>query len=157
MIILYPPAKTLDFETEPSINVCTHPDFLICLTDLINGLSNLSINEIGSLMGVSPKLAQLNHERFQSWSFPTEQNAKQALLAFKGDVYEGLKAHEFSKKDFQFAQNSLRILSGLYGLLKPFDLIQPYRLEMGTVYANPAGKDLYSFWGDRLSETIRRN
>lgn len=157
MIILLSPAKTLDFETEPSINVCTQPDFLDLSQDLINGLSNLSINEIRSLMGLSEKLAQLNHDRFQSWSKKhSEQNAKQALLAFKGDVYEGLKAHEFSKKDFQFAQKNLRILSGLYGLLKPLDLIQPYRLEMGTIYANPLGKDLYSFWGNRLCETIAK-
>ena len=95
----------MDFETEPSINVCTQPDFLDLSQDLINGLSNLSMNEISTLMGLSEKLAQLNHDRFQSWSRKhSEQNAKQALLAFKGDVYEGLKAHEFSKKDFQFAQ-----------------------------------------------------
>ena len=107
-------------------------------------------------MGLSSKLAKLNHERFKAWTKNHEKNtSKQAVLAFKGDVYEGLKAWDFKQKDFQFAQANLRILSGLYGVLKPLDLIQPYRLEMGTVYPNPAGKDLYAFWGDRLANSIR--
>ena len=101
-------------------------------------------------MGLSLKLAQLNHDRFQAWTKVHDaETSKQAIVAFKGDVYEGLRAWEFKAHDFEFAQSNLRILSGLYGILKPLDLIQPYRLEMGTVYANPAGKDLYAFWGNR--------
>jgi len=158
MIILLSPAKTLDFENPSPTGICTEPDFLDFSNDLIRGLSKLSTEEICSLMGLSSKLSLLNYERFQSWTIKHQkQNSKQALLAFKGDVYEGLKAWEFSQEDFKYAQTKLRILSGLYGLLKPLDLIQPYRLEMGTVYANPAGKDLYAFWGDRLADNIRKD
>ena len=158
MLIILSPAKSLDFESAPETSVCTKPDFLKFSDQLIRGLSNLSIEEIGALMSLSPKLSLLNHERFQAWSkMHNNQNSKQALLAFKGDVYEGLKAREFSKADFEFAQNKLRILSGLYGVLRPLDLIQPYRLEMGTVYPNPAGKDLYAFWGNTLAESLNKD
>lgn len=158
MIILLSPAKTLDFDSPSVCEVCTKPDFLDFSNALIGGLSKLSAEEIGSLMGLSSKLSQLNYERFQRWNKEhPKQNSKQALLAFKGDVYEGLQAWDFSQHDFKYAQSKLRILSGLYGLLKPLDLIQPYRLEMGTVYANPAGKDLYAFWGDHLSDNIRKD
>ena len=156
MLTLLSPAKTLDFESPSLANMFTKPDFLDLSQDLMNGLCKLSTEEVGSLMGLSSKLAKLNHERFKTWTKRHEINAsKQAVLAFKGDVYEGLKAWKFNTADFEYAQCNLRILSGLYGLLKPLDLIQPYRLEMGTVYANPAGKDLYAFWGDRLANTIR--
>ena len=158
MIILLSPAKTLDFDSPSICEICTKPDFLNFSNALIGGLSKLSTEEISSLMGLSSKLAQLNYERFQSWTKEHQvENSKQALLAFKGDVYEGLKAWEFDKKDFEYAQSNLRILSGLYGLLKPLDLIQPYRLEMGTAYSNPAGRDLYAFWGDRLADSIRKD
>jgi len=158
MLIILSPAKSLDFDSEPETNVCTKPDFLEFSEQLIRGLTNLSIKEIGTLMSLSPKLSLLNHERFQAWSKMHDiQNSKQALLAFKGDVYEGLKAWEFSKADFEFAQNKLRILSGLYGVLRPLDLIQPYRLEMGTVYPNPAGKDLYAFWGNALVTSLNKD
>ena len=158
MIILLSPAKTLDFDTPSPTSLCTKPDFLNLSQDLINGLSNLNVDEIGSLMGLSEKLAQLNYDRFQTWSREHGQNtSKQAITAFKGDVYEGLKAWNFDQTDFEYAQKHLRILSGLYGLLKPLDLIQPYRLEMGTVYANPAGKDLYAFWGDHLAKSISQD
>ena len=109
-------------------------------------------------MGISPKLADLNRERYQSWRFKHDpQSSKQAILAFKGDVYEGLEAWNFKKSDFTYAQKSVRILSGLYGLLRPLDLIQPHRLEMGTSYENSAGKDLYAFWGDRLAKAINQD
>ena len=109
-------------------------------------------------MGISPKLAELNRERYQSWRFKHDsKSSKQAILAFKGDVYEGLQAWNFKKGDFNYAQKSLRILSGLYGILRPLDLIQPHRLEMGTAYSNPSGKDLYAFWGDRLAKAINRD
>ena len=156
MLTLLSPAKTLDFESPSPTDICTKPDFLDLSQDLMNGLCKLSAEQVGSLMGLSSKLAKLNHERFKAWTKNHEKNtSKQAVLAFKGDVYEGLKAWDFKQKDFQFAQANLRILSGLYGVLKPLDLIQPYRLEMGTVYPNPAGKDLYAFWGDRLANSIR--
>ena len=155
MLILISPAKTLDYETPPATEVCTQPEFLDESSALIRGLSKLSEEEVGELMGISPKLAKLNKDRFSNWQPPfTPENSKQAALAFKGDVYEGMRAWEFNVEDFAFAQKSLRILSGLYGLLRPLDLMQPYRLEMGTVYANPAGKDLYAFWGDRLAKAI---
>ncbi len=155
MIILLSPAKTLDFDPVAHVKTCTKPDLLEFSEQLINGLGKLSVKEIGSLMRLSPKLAELNHERFQNWKAKHDlPRAKQAVLAFKGDVYSGLSAWDFNKEDFQFAQENLRILSGLYGILRPLDLIQPYRLEMGTVYPNPAGKDLYAFWGDRLRDTL---
>jgi len=155
MLILISPAKTLDYETPPQTEICTQPDFLEEAASLVKGLSKLSEDEVADLMGISPKLAKLNKERFGNWATPfTEKNAKQAALAFKGDVYAGMKAWEFDADDFAYAQKTLRILSGLYGLLRPLDLMQPYRLEMGTVYPNPRGKDLYEFWGDRLAEAI---
>jgi len=155
MLVLLSPAKTLDFEHPSSTEICTQPDFLDLSQDLINALANLSAEQLCELMKLSPKLGQLNQQRFQSWSFSHNiKSSKQAILAFKGDVYEGLKAWEFKKHDLKFAQAHLRILSGLYGLLKPLDLIQPYRLEMGTLFTNPAGKDLYTFWGDRLALAI---
>jgi cytoplasmic iron level regulating protein YaaA (DUF328/UPF0246 family) len=108
-------------------------------------------------MGISPKLSELNKKRYQDWKIEhSTGNSKQAILAFKGDVYEGMKAWDYTQEDFIYAQKNLRLLSGLYGLLRPLDLIQPHRLEMGTVYANPAGKDLYAFWGDLLCKTLNR-
>ncbi|MEK9773013.1 MAG: peroxide stress protein YaaA [Opitutae bacterium] len=158
MLVLLSPAKTLDFESPTPTQICTKPDFLDLSEDLTKGLSELSTEELGRLMGLSPKLAQLNYDRFQTWSKEHRENtSKQAITAFKGDVYEGLKAWNFNQGDFEYAQKNLRILSGLYGILKPLDLIQPYRLEMGTVYANPAGKDLYAFWGDKLANSIKKD
>ncbi len=108
-------------------------------------------------MSISDKLGQLNAERFQTWHTPfTPDNARQAVLAFKGDVYTGLDAESFSNEDFSFAQKHLRILSGLYGLLKPLDLMQPYRLEMGTRFENTRGKDLYAFWGSKITEALNQ-
>ena len=158
MIILLSPAKTLDFEDYGKDIPCTHPEFINLSKDLINGLSKLTSSEVGSLMNISPKLADLNRERFQQWKSKHDKvNSKQAILAFKGDVYEGLRAWEFNKSDFSYAQKHLRVLSGLYGILKPLDLIQPYRLEMGTVYPNPKGRDLYAFWGDNLANQINHD
>ena len=157
MIILLSPAKTLDFENPAVEKTCTEPEFLSLSKNLIAGLSKMSNEEISKLMGISDKLAALNSERYKSWNVKHKsKNSKQAILAFKGDVYEGMKAWDYTKEDFIYAQKNLRMLSGLYGLLRPLDLIQPHRLEMGTVYANPAGKDLYAFWGDRLCNTLNR-
>ena len=158
MIILLSPAKTLDFESPAESKICTQPEFLKFSKSLISGLCKLNSEQIGKLMSISPKLAELNHSRFQNWKARHDENSsKQAILAFKGDVYEGLEAWNFNANDFKFAQRYLRVLSGLYGILKPLDLIQPHRLEMGTAYANPAGKDLYAFWGDRLSKAVQKD
>lgn len=157
MKLVISPAKTLDFDTAPVTTACTQPDFLLQSQQLIDELKTLSQAEVASLMKLSDKLAALNVARFGSWATPfTPENAKQAILAFKGDVYTGLDAETFSEEDFSFAQQHLRILSGLYGLLKPLDLIQPYRLEMGTRFNNSKGKNLYEFWDMQLTGALNR-
>ncbi len=157
MKIVISPAKTLDFETPAQTNTHSQPAYLEQSQQLIDELKVLSVSDIATLMKLSDKLASLNMARFGSWVIPFSQdNAKQALLAFKGDVYTGLNAESFSENDFEFAQQSLRILSGLYGLLKPLDLIQAYRLEMGTKFANSQGKDLYQFWGNQLTDALNK-
>ncbi|MFI8479826.1 peroxide stress protein YaaA [Pseudomonas sp. NPDC078700] len=152
MLMVISPAKTLDYETLPVTERFTLPQHLEHASDLISQLRDFSPQQIAELMHLSDKLAGLNAARFGSWSAKfTPENSKQALLAFKGDVYTGLAAEDFSEADFDYAQQHLRMLSGLYGLLRPLDLMQPYRLEMGTKLSNPRGKDLYAFWGDRIS------
>ncbi|QLF91993.1 peroxide stress protein YaaA [Pseudomonas sp. ABC1] len=152
MLMVISPAKTLDYDTPPATQRHTLPEHLEHSAELIEHLRELSPQDISELMHLSDKLAALNVARYGSWTPEfTPQNAKQALLAFKGDVYTGLQAETFSEDDFDFAQRHLRMLSGLYGVLRPLDLIQPYRLEMGTRLANARGKDLYAFWGDRIS------
>lgn len=122
---------------------------------LIDDARTLAPDDIRSLMGVSEAIASLNYERFMNWApESTIANAKQAILAFKGDVYTGLEAETMSTKDLEFAQVHLRILSGLYGLLRPLDLMQPYRLEMGLKFSNQRGKNLYEFWGERITDAI---
>ena len=152
MLMVISPAKTLDYETPPVTQRFTLPAHLDHASELIEQLRELSPADISTLMDLSDKLAGLNAARFGSWvpDF-TPANAKQALLAFKGDVYTGLHADDFNDADFDFAQQHLRMLSGLYGLLRPLDLMQPYRLEMGTKLANPRGKNLYEFWDERIS------
>lgn len=156
MITLLSPAKNLDFETEPTTQVFTQPDFQSESAQLIKKLSKLSKKKIAELMHLSDNLASLNHERYQKWSLPFDAtNAKQAALAFNGEVYTGLATDSFSEQDFAFAQRHLRILSGLHGLLRPLDLIQPYRLEMGTKFsAKPSQKNLYEFWGSKIAQRI---
>lgn len=157
MLMLLSPAKNLDFETAPTTKKYTQPDLLLHAEELIEPLRKLAPHDVSELMKISDKLGQLNYDRFQAWQPPfDESNAKQAALAFNGDVYAGLDAPSFSAKDFTFAQKHLRILSGLYGLLRPLDLIQPYRLEMGTKFANPRGKDLYAFWGEVITEQLNQ-
>ncbi len=155
MLIVISPAKTLDFETPPKVASFTIPDFLDDSAELIDNLREFEPYKLGELMGISPKLAQLNSNRYHAWSLSfTNSNAKQSVLAFKGDVYTGLDADNLSPDDLQYAQEHLRILSGLYGVLKPLDLMQPYRLEMGTKLENRRGKDLYAFWHDRINAAI---
>ena len=155
MLIVVSPAKTLDYDTPPVTRTHTQPDFLEQSAKLIKQLRKLSPDQLASLMKISDKLAQLNVARYEAWQQPfTPDNAKQAVLAFKGDVYTGLDAETLTEKQFKFAQKHLRILSGLYGLLRPLDLMQAYRLEMGTRFVNDAGKDLYAFWGDLITEKL---
>lgn len=157
MLMVISPAKTLDYESPLATERYTQPDFLDDACELVDQLKELEPHQISNLMSISDKLGQLNAERFQNWHTPfTPENARQAVLAFKGDVYTGLDAENFSEKDFEFAQNHLRMLSGLYGVLKPLDLMQPYRLEMGTRFENKRGKDLYEFWGSKITEEINR-
>lgn len=155
MLMVISPAKTLDFDTPPTTKRYTQPQFLDHSQELISQLRDMTPAQIGELMHLSDKLSGLNAARFGSWNPAfTPENAKQALLAFKGDVYTGLDADTLSGPDLTYAQKHLRMLSGLYGLLRPLDLMQPYRLEMGTKLANARGKDLYAFWGDRISEWL---
>jgi len=155
MLIVISPAKTLDYESEIPALETTQPDFLKESAALIKELRELSPQQISSLMKISDKLGALNYDRFQNWKRPfTEKNARPALLAFKGDVYTGLEAGTLKKRDFDYAQKHLRMLSGLYGLLRPLDLMQPYRLEMGTKMQNSRGKNLYEFWGDRITRAL---
>ncbi|WP_444906839.1 peroxide stress protein YaaA [Microbulbifer sp. SSSA008] len=155
MLIVISPAKTLDYESDiPSLET-TQPDFLKESAALIKELRELSPQQVSSLMKISDKLGVLNYDRFQTWKRPfTDNNARPALLAFKGDVYTGLEAETMGKRDFAYAQKHLRMLSGLYGLLRPLDLMQPYRLEMGTKFENAKGKNLYEFWGDKITEAL---
>ena len=157
MLMIISPAKTLDYESPLATETHTQPDFLDDACELIDQLKELEPHQVSNLMSISDKLGQLNAERFQCWHTPfTPDNARQAVLAFKGDVYTGLDAESFSSGDFSFAQKHLRILSGLYGLLKPLDLMQPYRLEMGTRFENTRGKDLYAFWGSKITEALNQ-
>lgn len=157
MLIVVSPAKTLDYESAPKTSLATQPDYLDHSQQLINRLRQFSPLDVAELMKVSMKIADLNVDRYAAWKKPfTEKNAKQAVLAFKGDVYTGLEADDFDSRDFKFAQEHLRILSGLYGLLRPLDLMQAYRLEMGTKLQNGRGKNLYEFWGDTITEGLNR-
>ncbi len=157
MLLVISPAKTLDYETPPKTRQFTEPDYLEHSQQLINRMRNYSVLDIAETMAVSKKIAELNFERFANWQTPfTPANARQALLAFKGDVYTGLDAGSFNSADFRFAQKHLRILSGLYGLLRPLDLMQPYRLEMGRRIENDRGKNLYEFWGDIITDGLNR-
>ena len=158
MLMVISPAKTLDFETPSITKTNTQPDFMDEATQLVDVLRDYSPARIAKLMKLSDKLAGLNVARYQEWQPPFDMdNAKQALLAFKGDVYTGIDAESFKRPELTYVQKHLRILSGLYGLLRPLDLIQPYRLEMGTSLKNPEGKDLYQFWGSKITDEINAN
>lgn len=155
MLIIISPAKTLDFKNPSPISKSSIPEMLNDSKKLAGKLRELSAEEISELMGISSSLAYLNYERFQTWHTPfTTKNAKQAVFAFNGDVYAGLDATSMTEEKLEKAQKKLRILSGLYGILKPLDLIQPYRLEMGTKFGIGKAKDLYSFWGEKVTKKI---
>ncbi len=151
------PAKTLDFDTASTTQKHNTPEFLAQSQQLIDTAKKLSPADISALMKISEKLGILNFERFHDWQTPFSlDNAKQAILAFKGDVYTGLDAESLSEEALLWADEHLAILSGLYGLLRPLDLMQAYRLEMGTKLENPYGKNLYEFWGDKVTEAINK-
>jgi cytoplasmic iron level regulating protein YaaA (DUF328/UPF0246 family) len=155
MITVISPAKTLDFETAAGTRKATQPELLQRSAQLVKDAQQMSPDDIRTLMGVSENIAQLNHRRFMNWSAPFSlDNAKQAIFAFKGDVYTGLDAQTLTTKQLNYAQKHLRILSGLYGLLRPLDLMQAYRLEMGLKFANRGGANLYQFWGDQISDGL---
>lgn len=152
MLALVSPAKKLDFEQAAPLSAHTQPDFLDDTAALAGILKDMPASRLKALMGLSDKLAELNYNRYRHFSLPfAPDNAKQAAYAFRGDTYVGLDADSLSEKDMDYAQDHLRILSGLYGMLRPLDLMQPYRLEMGTKLANDNGEDLYDFWGDKLT------
>ena len=154
MLAIISPSKTQDFSS-CDIKSYSQSRQLKHSQELVSILKNKNQQQISKLMSLSEKLSKLNFDRFQSFKTPFSLgNAKQALLAFKGDVYNGIDASSLSSQDLEFAQNNVRILSGLYGVLRPLDLIQPYRLEMGTKLQNSAGKNLYEFWGDQLSNEL---
>lgn len=158
MLILLSPAKTLDYETPPITDKATQPRFSRQSSELVEELKKLSSEEIGKLMHISPKLAELNYDRYQNYHIaPTVENSRQAILAFTGDVYQGMELSEWSPKDFDTAQAQIRILSGLYGLLRPLDQIQPHRLEMGTKFKNTRGNNLYEFWGSTITEQLNED
>lgn len=158
MLIVISPAKTLDFETPSTTTTHTQPALLNHSERLIDILATKSPHDLQKLMNISDALAELNAERFHQWSRPFKpSNAKQAVLAFKGDVYLGMKAENFTQKQLEYAQAHLCILSGLYGVLRPLDLIQPYRLEMGTRLANEQGKDLYAYWNHEITNNINKH
>jgi cytoplasmic iron level regulating protein YaaA (DUF328/UPF0246 family) len=149
------PAKTLDFESPATTDSHSIPDYLENSAELIGIMKKKSSKKLMNLMQISQNIAELNVERFNNWELPfNPENAKQALLAFKGDVYSGLSASTLSEDELNYAQTHLRIISGLYGLLRPLDLMQPYRLEMGLKLKSKKGKTLYQFWGDKITDGL---
>ncbi len=155
MIIILSPSKTIEKISSNANQTPSQPLFLDRSKPLVNALRKFSQKGIEELMSISPQLARLNVERFISWSTPFDKNnSHPALLSFKGDVYEGINAEDFTSDDFAFAQNHLRILSGLYGALRPLDLMQPYRLEMGIKFSIGKSKNLYDYWKTKLTEYI---
>lgn len=157
MLTIISPAKTLDYQSPLITSDYSKPQFMPETQQLVEVCKKLSANELAKLMSISPKLAEVNYQRFQDWHANfTPDNARQAILAFKGDVYSGLHVEDFTDKDLSFAQSHLRILSGLYGVLRPLDLIQPYRLEMGIRLKNGHNSNLYQFWGDKLTDHLNK-
>ena len=159
MLIVISPAKSLDYESKLPTKKHSEPQMLRHSKELVSVMAKKSPTDISKLMHVSASLGELNHERFQDWEMPfTTKNARPALLAFNGDVYSGMDpAGTFGERDYTHAQKTLRILSGLYGVLRPLDLMQPYRLEMGTSLTTTRGKDLYSFWGNEITDVLNND
>lgn len=157
MLIVLSPAKSLDYKTPVKVKTPTLPEFVSESAKLIADLKKLAPQDIAKLMGLSDQLAVLNVGRYRDWSKKfTEANSKPAIYAFDGDVYDGFDVKTLDAKTVAFAQEHIRILSGLYGALRPLDLMQAYRLEMGTSFKNPRGKDLYAFWGTRVTDSLKK-
>jgi uncharacterized protein len=154
MIVVISPAKSLDFGSKAPYDVASQPHFLKDADYLAGKLSKLKSADLGSLLEISPKLAQINAERFATWK---SAPAKQAIFAYNGDVYDGLEAKTFSLPEIEFAQQHLRIISGLYGLLLPLDAIKPYRIDMGTSFVTPKGANLYRYWADRITDQLKKS
>lgn len=155
MLIVISPAKSLDFEKKAKTEKFSQPEFVPESAQLVDKLKEMDPASLSELMGISEKLAQLNYERYQLWQADFKpDNAKAAVFAFQGDVYQGLEVDRFSESDLEFAQKHLRILSGLYGILKPLDLMQAYRLEMGTELAMNGYKNLYQFWDSKITDKL---
>lgn len=158
MLLLLSPAKKLDYDSPVRTTLHTQPMFVDQAQDLISILKDKSASDVASLMKLSDALATLNVDRYRAWTPQFNlTNSRQAVLAFNGDVYEGLQAATLSDKQLKWAQEHVAILSGLYGVLRPLDLMQPYRLEMGTRLSNPQGANLYAFWGARIAEYINQH
>lgn len=158
MQIVISPAKTLDYKTP--LPYKGHSDFRFTEEpkELVHKLNTYSVNKLADLMKISQKLAELNFTRFKQWQYPINpHDARQAIFAFKGDVFQGLDSYSLSKNEVDYMQQKLRILSGLYGLLRPLDLILPYRLEMGTNLPVHRTKDLYTFWGDKITDLLKKD
>jgi cytoplasmic iron level regulating protein YaaA (DUF328/UPF0246 family) len=156
MLIVLSPAKSLDYKTPVQVPSATIPEFVTEAAKLIDGLKHLAPQDLANLMGLSDQLATLNAGRYQDWTKKcTLENSKPAIYAFDGDVYAGFDVKTLNARSIAFAQEHLRILSGLYGALRPLDLMQPYRLEMGTSFNNIRGKDLYAFWGKRVTDSLK--
>jgi cytoplasmic iron level regulating protein YaaA (DUF328/UPF0246 family) len=157
MLIVLSPAKSLDYKTPVKVKSPTLPEFVSESAKLIADLKKMAPQDVAKLMGLSDQLAVLNVGRYRDWSKKfTNENSKPAIYAFDGDVYDGFDAKSLNQKAIDFAQKHVRILSGLYGALRPLDLMQPYRLEMGTALKNARGKDLYAFWGGRVTESLKK-
>ncbi len=154
MIAIISPAKSLDFESKAPMDISSLPYFAKDADYLAGKLKKLKSSELGALMNISPKLSHLNAERFATWKTAPE---KQAIFAYDGDVYDGLSAKSLTQAEIEFAQHHLRIISGLYGLLRPLDIIKPYRIEMGSPFATPKGENLYKYWGDRITDRLKKD
>jgi len=155
MLILLSPSKSLDDETPPPTDRHTEPEFLDRAETLVDVLRDYDVDELGELMDISENLSELNYERYRDWETPfTPDNAKQSIFAFDGDVYRDFQFDAYDEADVDFLQDHVRILSGLYGVLRPLDLMQPYRLPMGTNLETPRGDDLYDYWGEQLAATL---
>ena len=158
MVTLISPSKTLNFDNNNSCNLNTDCRLINHTSELHKILVTYSVNDLKDLMNVSDKIAELNYNRFKHWEEPSKSNSsKQAIYAFKGDVYSGLDAESIKEDKLEFLQNNLRIISGYYGLLRPFDKILPYRLEMSTKLGNARGKNLYEFWGDNITNLLNND
>ncbi len=159
MLSVLSPAKSLDYESKLATKKFSQPILLDRAAELVDVMAEKTPDDLRTMMGISHELAELNVERFHDWSMPfNETNARPAVLAFSGDVYMGMDAgHRFGERDFTRAQKTIRILSGLYGVLRPLDLMQPYRLEMGSKVKTAAGKDLYAYWGDTITDQLNED